>query len=486
MLKNMFKRSWLSVRRKFSRSLLLLIILFVMANLVLAAITIKSATNSSMEFAKNSLGGEVSLEPDMEKMRSNVQGSAPSDESSTGSQNTTKKPAFTRPGVSKIIADSIAESDYIKDYSYSLSARVNVPDGITKVESSNSSNSQMGGQMMRPGSSDSDEEQLSISGVNSYAYIPSVVNNEMKISSGKYFDEDTGTGVMISYDLADENGLKVGDKITLKNSDKNTNIEVEIIGIYDSTSDFQDANTIYTNIETTSKFLSSEDYNDGDFMVSSVTYYLNNSENSDAFIAEASKKFPNMADENLKIGIDDQAYKQMVEPIEQVGKFADITLIVVILASVLIIGLLIILNVKDRRYEIGVLLSLGASKMNVAGQILTEIVIIGTVAFGISIFTSGILAQTLGDSMLKNQIESSQKQSEENFGRPSGGMMRGGPSRNQNSNSENAISDISVNASIQDYLMVFGIGYTIIFVSVLAGTVNIFKLKPKEILSGKE
>ena len=99
----------------------------------------------------------------------------------------------------------------------------------------------------------------------------------------------------------------------------------------------------------------------------------------------------------------------MVEPIEQVGSFANIILWAVVIASILIISLIVVLNVKDRRYEIGVLMSLGASKLNIAGQILTELLIVGTIGFILSIGTSGMIASTLGDNLLKSQLESSQQ-----------------------------------------------------------------------------
>ena len=69
MFKNMLKRSWLSIRRKLSRTIILTLIMFVMANLVLAAIIVKSAVEVQMDYAKASLGGTVTLQADMDKIR---------------------------------------------------------------------------------------------------------------------------------------------------------------------------------------------------------------------------------------------------------------------------------------------------------------------------------------------------------------------------------------------------------------------------------
>ena len=301
---------------------------------------------------------------------------------------------------------------------------------------------------------------------------------------------------MVSYDFAEANSLSVDDTIKLTNTSTSTTTEVKIIGIYDVNSDNFNSNTIYTNIDTAAKFLSDEDYNDGDYSVSNVTYYMNDAANADAFVAEMEEKYPEITENNLKLGINDTAYQQMVEPIEQVGSFANIILWAVVIASILIISLIVVLNVKDRRYEIGVLMSLGASKLNIAGQILTELLIVGTIGFILSIGTSGMIASTLGDNLLKSQLESSQQQSEESFGRP-GANVGGGGSQNRQpgqtggenssqSQDTQTISEIDVNQSISDYATVFALGYAVIFLSVIAGSINILKLKPKAILAGKD
>ena len=488
MLKNMFKRSWLSVRRKFSRSLVLVLVLFAMANLVLAGLSIKSATQASMDYAKSSLGGEVTLSADMEKLRDD----AASESSDSSSSTTETKPTFTRPTISKELADNVASSNYVKDYTYSISSSANLPDGLEAVETT-TSQSGPGGMMSGPGGESTETSgDMTVQGVNSYAFISYVENDEMEISSGEYFDEDSGTGVMVSYDFAEANSLEVGDTIKLTNVSTSGVVESKIIGIYDVSSDNFNANTIYTNIDTAAKFLNTDDYNDGNYSVSNVTYYMNDAGNSDDFVSEMTEKYPEIAEDNLKLGVNDTAYQQMVGPIEQVGSFANVILWAVVIAGILIISLIVVLNVKYRRYEIGVLMSLGASKLNIAGQILTELLIVGTIGFVLSIGTSGIIANALGENLLQSQLESSQQQSEQSFGRPGASVGGNAPSgmgdggETSQSSSTETISEIDVNPGLGDYATVFALGYTVILLSVIAGSINILKLKPKAILSGKD
>lgn len=490
MFKNMLKRSWLSIIRKPGRAVLIGLILFAMANLVLASLAIKGAVAESTAYAKSSLGGSVYLQPDIEKLREQMQ--------SQGTAITPgERPQIERPNISLSMVKSIADSDYVKDYTYGLNTQAKAS-GFTPIESEQGNGFGFGGPRGGFGGEETEtqlESDIQVQGINSYAFINAVQNDTMKITSGKYFDENTTDQVMISYDLATSNSLEVGDTIKLQNIYDSGSHTVTIIGIYDLTEEQQSfgtpENTIYMNTATAAKFLSSDSYNNGDYTVQNVRFELTNAEHADAFIAEAKKKFPNLESDNLSLSIDTSAYEQMVGPIESVGNFATTIFWVVVIASVAIITLIVTINVKDRRYEMGVLLSLGASKANVAGQILVELVVIGTVGLLLSMGTGTLVARAMGQSLLNNQISMSQQQSEDNFGRPGGGgpgIMRGGPMGGNPAGQSDveAIDSIDVNASSSDYAFLFAIGYAVIILALLLPTWNIVKYQPKTILTGKE
>ena len=78
------------------------------------------------------------------------------------------------------------------------------------------------------------ESDIAISGINAYAYISGVQNESFTIKDGTYFDEDTNDKAMISYEFAELNSLKVGDKFKIKNIYTEKTIELEVIGIYDT------------------------------------------------------------------------------------------------------------------------------------------------------------------------------------------------------------------------------------------------------------
>lgn len=494
MFKNMLKRSWLSIKRKPSRTIILALLLFAMANLVLAAITIKSAVSASMDYAKKSLGGTVTLQADMEKLRS-------SEQPQTGQQGTADFRSaiknMVRPSVKKSVADKISSySDFVRDYSYSINSVATADDSLELPEET-ASGPQMGFGGGREQSGETTiDSNLTIQGINAYAYISGVQNETLSLKSGNYFDESSEDKILISYELATLNNLSVGDKITIQNSYTESKISLEIIGIYDTSEENSSANLIYANTDTAAKFLNSSSYNDGDYSVQNVKYYMINSELADSFVSKINSDFPTLSDDNLKISVDTSEYDKMVSSISQVGSFATTILVIVVIASIAIITLIITINVKDRRYEMGVLLSLGATKKNVFGQILTELVIVGSVAFLLASFTSTFFAKSLGSGLLESQIASSKQESANNFGRPGSSVGNTNRPNNTGQNSApnfqnpdsqvSAISELDINPTATDFALLFILGYAVIILSLLVPSFSILRYQPKTILSGKE
>jgi putative ABC transport system permease protein len=518
----MLKRSWLSIKRKLGRTMILTLIFFMMANLVLSAFIIKSAVSAQINYAKSTLGGTISVQADMETIRKNQE-----DEMKNGGDPSEMFKSMSRPSVSVETANKIVSNytDYIKDYSYGISVSgnsYNLETVETKGFGGRGGNmgnilgmpSMFGGSNSSNDSSDSTlDSDITIYGVNAYAYIDGVSDETITIKDGTYFDENSSDSVMISYEFAELNSLKVEDTIKIKNIYTEKSVYLTIIGIYDTSSERANANTMYMNTETASKFLDAKDYNDGNYSVNDVKFYMINSDYADEFVEKVNAEFTELAENNLKFAVDTSEYDSLSSSIESVGSFADTILIIVIIASIIIITLIVTINVKDRRYEIGVLMSLGASKKNVIGQIATELIVIGTIGFALASVTGTFFASTLGNSIIESQTTSSNEQSERNFGRPgamTGGMpgsFSGGKTRNSNSsnipdmpdgNASSSMKDIinggrkdqkvelDINAELIDYLLLFITGYFVIIIALVIPSVSVMRYQPKEILAGKE
>ncbi len=471
MKKNMFKRAWLNITRKKSKSIIFLIVMFIMANLVLSSLSISKAVDESTTYAKEVLGSEVYLNADMESMKNDMSQMFQGGQMGM-SQGDMSQMTMSRPQVYKSMVESIANSEYVRDYTYSITASATeVNFTLYETESSD-----MFGRNDRNG--------LQITGINSYAFIPEVENNTYEITEGTYFDESTNNQIIISYELALLNNLTVGSIIELQNQETLVNYQYEIIGIFTSTQSGSE-NHIYMNTDSVTNLLTSQQLTDTDYAVNNAVFYLNNPDDVENFIKEANELY-DFESLSLVLDIDTTAYDQMAGPIEQVGSFADTILIIVVIAAVIILSLIINNNIKDRKYEMGVLMSLGAKKKNIIGQIFLELAIVATVGFILSIGTSSLIATQLSSNLLEEQLTMEEEISTNNFGRPSGGMGSMMNMGNTTNNNVEVIDEINVNISAEEYALLFTIGYLITFLSMTLPAYNIIKYEPKTILTRRD
>jgi putative ABC transport system permease protein len=73
-------------------------------------------------------------------------------------------------------------------------------------------------------------------------------------------------------------------------------------------------------------------------------------------------------------------------------------------AFLLVLGLLITLFLRERKHEMGVYLALGEKRKNIIFQILTEVVVISSIAIVISLFIGNLLADHLSQRMIRNEM----------------------------------------------------------------------------------
>lgn len=489
----MIKRSILAVTRRKTKSIIFLIFLFVVASLVLCSISIKNATNKSMENVKKSLSSEVTLSQDMSKLREQFEKNRPEGGPENYSFEDRKSnlndmhDKMNANSAKKSDVDKISSIKYVTDVKYIVTVS-GEEDGFTLYEKDSSSEESNFERPNMPGMNKMNNNGLDIEGINTFKLQDGYVTGNIELSDGKAFEEDDNDKVIISYELATTNDLSIGDKIKVKDSDGESH-ELEIIGIYQykTASDPRtNYNKIYININTATKFMTDTEYNDGNYNVEGVTFYLDNPDNSDKFIKEANKKVTDLEDRNLVLDIDTETYERMVSSLEGVNKFSNIVLGVVITASIVVISLMVINSIKDRNYEIGVLLSFGEKKSKIIGQFIIELVIIATIGFILSIGSAKLASQKLADMIIKNQEIQSETNEKFSRGDRGFGMMPGSPMRTSKNKDVKVVDEVNVDTSIKDIVILFGLGYIIIISSMVIPSVKILNTDPKSILTGKE
>ena len=404
----MFKRAMLSVRRRKVKTIIFFAFLFIVSSLVLSSIAIKNATKESMENAKKSISSEVVLSRDMSKLKEDFQNERNMGEPKEKNDDEKREMLKDMHGkmnenvakLSDVI--TISKIKYVSDVRYTV--KVNGTNSSFSIYEENN-NQNENDDFRRDNRMKFNNNSLEIEGINTFDLESDYVNKKIELIDGESFDETSDDTVVISYELSVTNNLNVNDTITITNSN-GENIDLKIIGIYqysDSKGFNTNYNKIYVNINTAEKFMTEEEYNNKDYQVSDVIFYLNDSDKVDEFISLAKEKVITLEERNLTLDIDTMEYKKMVSNLEGVLKFSNIVLIVVSVSSIVIISLMVINSLKDRNYEIGVLLSFGEKKMKIIGQFIIELVLIATGAFILSIGSSKLTSQKLANIVMENQ-----------------------------------------------------------------------------------
>ncbi|WP_226566865.1 ABC transporter permease [Bacillus stratosphericus] len=447
---NFIKRAFLSMKQRKVKSIILLCIFFIVTNLVLAGFAIQNASQKASELAREKLGADVTLQHDIEK-------------SMNGGM------MEVSPFPDKKTIDKLAKSPYVKDHNVTTPS-IGEADGFTAIkdedsedEDSEDNNSQM---MGIPG-------DLSIDGVRNSNLTASFKDGKSKIIDGKAITPDVKNKkvTLIEKRLAEKNNLKVGDKIKWK-SREGKKMEYEIIGIYETDEQppnmegmpdlaiMNPANKLYVPYDSLT-----------DAEISNAVFYLKNPRYIEEFKKEAKKT--DIDFDKFKLDAHDKLYQQMSGPIENIASISKMVIYVVSIAGAVILGLIITLSVKERRKEIGILLSIGEKKWKMIGQLMVEILCIALLAFGLSFITGEKVSQKIGDNLLANEIATTEEET------TSSPEMIIDPTQQQTAD---PIDQIDIRITEGDLGKVGGIGIIIALLSTIIPALSILRLKPKNIL----
>ncbi|WP_024615438.1 FtsX-like permease family protein [Clostridium sp. Ade.TY] len=476
-------RGFLSVKERLSKSFILFLVMTAICVFVLAGFSIRSATEKAGVLARQKLGATVTFSANMERIRESMK---------QGMEESGEHKKMEMPKVSIDDVNKILTLNHIKSYNL-ISKSEGVADSFEPITSSESENTNGNMQMVGGFKGPINNGDITIYGVSNLSALSTFSNGESKLASGKTIDDSSKDDkvCVIEETLASQNNLKVGDKIKVKSArDQDNTLTLKIIGIYKSgeeVTDFAARNTAinpYNKIYvpyTVANTLKGYDYKN---TIDSAEFYLDDPVNVDSFV-ENGKKLDIDYDTYI-LDANSRAYETMMGSIENVASFAKMTVIVVSIAGAVILGLIIMLSIRERRNEIGILLSIGESKIKIIGQFITETLIVLLLALALSSVLGNTVSKTIGNILMSNETkvtESSGNIGPDGFGGQGGPgsiMEKGEKSRNKN---VEAIDNLDVSVSGEDYGKMCGLAALISVIAVLIPSGAIMRLQPKEILS---
>lgn len=288
-----------------------------------------------------------------------------------------------------------------------------------------------------------------------------------KLEQGKPIRKGDKSKILIHEKLAKKNHLKVGDKIKLKGAslkDEDAKqlheVEFEIAGIFSGKKEEKQTglssdateNTVYMDYES-SQYL--QGYKPADYKLSAAVYFVSNPNQIDKVINTVKKSKIDWKQTDLVKN--SKAFEAVSSSVTSFKQIINVLTFSIIIGSIIVLSLILMFWLRERIYEIGVLLSLGISKAMIISQFILELVII-------SVFSMALAS--ISGSYISTMVFK--------------GFIKGG----QQQDSSSAIfENIVPQLHTSTILMTYGILLIIILLAVVGSSSIILHKKPKDILT---
>lgn len=448
---NFISRAWLYVIRKKGKSILLFVVLLIMATFVLTALALGNASDAAQQNLRKSLGGSFNIHFDY------------------SDNNPYLKVEETESGIiaycTQQIEPELVEKIHAIDGVKSCSAQVESIADCPELE-------------LFEGTLPVDEElknSTKIVGVWKGEEYTRFTSGEIALTEGRYITPQDDRKIIISEDLAKQNGLKIGDTIRTSK-----NLELEIVGLFapreleapnDRVMTFDKIqNLIISDLASVVAHDSPSVQGFNELNVS-----VEDPQDMESIIAKV-KEIKDVDWKGFEITLNNESFENAASSLQQLSSLMSTILIVVLVVSVAVLSLILTMWARTRIHETGVLLSVGIRKLSILGQYIAEVLMIAILAFSLSYFSSSAIAGQMGN-MLQAEQSVSEVQEDDSL---SGNR---GEAQNSNQNTTVESPELQVSIQLEELGLLFIIGIGIVTVSAGIASISVMRLKPREILS---
>ena len=511
---NYLQRAWASVTRKKGKSLILFAVIFILGNVIAGAIAIQQATGNAEKNIKNSLSASATLAVDYDKIEKD--GGEEFDYESLKSQDL---------NIINKIGDlpQVAYMDYtMQDYQQVKKIKTITSDDMGMMDAL----TYKGGD--QPGISDIkkgliqlkegrsfDENEMSQGKQVALISTELAKANNVKVGDKLVIDQiqDFSWATDMDEEESDES-LSEMPTLTKENS-VTVNFSVEIIGLFDlvdksketSKSENQEdkfaaemqkielQNTVYlpnNAIKKNTRHIAeavkkqnasfyesmygdqSLDDIDEQFTFGQPFYELKSPEEAESFREDAQA----LLTKYDKVILSTDQYDEVAGPLKQMSKLSKIVLWVAIGAAIVIVSLVVLLFLRDRKHELGVYLSMGEKRSKVIGQIVIEVLMIAIVALTAAVVTGNVIASSVSDSMIATNVKKENETAQDNYEMAAYAYQLGGSSISQ----EDVLDAYQVKLTPKFVGLFYTVGLITILLAVLVPLLYIVRLNPKKIL----
>ena len=191
-------------------------------------------------------------------------------------------------------------------------------------------------------------------------------------------------------------------------------------------------------------------WNETTLELGSLDVYVDSAENVQD-VLETIQNLPEIKDKTFTYSTDTENFDLISNPLSSIQTMVGTAVVIIAVTGAVIIVLLLVLWMRGRKKEAGILMAVGRSKLEIVLQFLTENILVAIPAAAASLGMTALLADKVGAYLV--------------------------------SQTANNITGLSVTIHSADIAAVYGIGVLILILAVLLAAVTVIRLKPREILS---
>ena len=413
---NIFSLSIRCLVRKRVRTILLFCIVFLASGFIYAGWSCRSASVQTQTEGKRAIGASFRLEENeanrhvrsseaLKKIGDNTNGSADGthvEQLESGDWMIWHDNSFETLQMDDIL--TLASQDGIAEYNITTVNTVVNAVNFIRIED--------------PDVEQSDGNWVSLRGNLEMRLDMDVQSGNIEVREGRMIAEDDKDVCVISRELADLNGLKLGDTLGFNErseAETATVCQAEIIGIYETIykmtpvmygDSYRSENVIFTDLQFPEKAEGHED----DPLYQYATFWVENVDEYDT-IKEQMKQAD--IDWNRYDFLDNTGMSDTVASnFGDLETMSTIILVLVICSSVVILFLVCLFWLGSRVHEIGVFLAMGKRKGMIVMQMVLEGILIGSIAFGLATFCAPAISEGVADYLVGYELE--QQETEKN------------------------------------------------------------------------
>lgn len=531
---NFIARALANIKRRLSKTILLVLTFFLIGNFVVIGLGINAAAKNAKVLTRKKMTAIAKLEVDYRAFYE--EGEKIQDEAERD-KFFQQSPRITAETIKEIMSDS-----RVKTINVDATTIAYPGTGTNYVPLDNDRESDREETIEIPEAERYVEPSIALKG----NVVPGSIDFEKthQIVEGRFYNEDEIASykavAVVSKNFADLNQLRVGSKFYLTSLPENSfemkeliessgeqidpsllNLEYEVVGIYsheivlDKTSSeykylpaFENPdNAVYipagsfekAGLELNKKMLETriakleKEGGSPEFIeimkseldrsfeetiyIGTATILLNDPLEVDNFVADHSQ---NLSGNYFTMQADNEDFIKFSKPLDTISVFANLIIWLVVINAVVIISLVTALTLKTREYEIGVLLSVGASKFKVVAQFFLELAIIASLGFTLAAASGAVISNAVGEKVLEYTVTKTDfNDQEDDFFRVESVFNT---DYSTPITLDDVVSEYHVQISPFIILVLYIIGLSIVLVAVLIPSIMIMRFNPKRIL----